>query len=278
MDILYQSNKKIYLTIDFEDYRYNFLRDFSGSKQYFIDEVEKQYWILKNILSEINAKAMFYIVGEVAKMLSNEVVNDINRNYDIGSHSLSHLKLLKMDSNEIYEDTKKSVNLIEDKFSKKIEHYRAPYFSIDSNENNYYEGIAKCGIKFSSSLRISKFRHNSARIIKLKDFPIIEIPLRSIGFGSKRITIIGGTYFRLFPISLIEYLIRDSIKKNFVPIIYLHNYEPDYQSLPIKNNNNFKLKANDWLRRAGRISVRQKLKILSVNYKFESLNDIVKNY
>ena len=86
------------------------------------------------------------------------MVEDIKQNYDIGSHSLSHLKLSKMSDEEIYTDTKKSLELIEKKFLKKIDHYRAPYFSIDNNEENYYKGISRAGIKFSSSLRKKKNR------------------------------------------------------------------------------------------------------------------------
>ena len=165
-----KNKKEIYLTVDFEDYRYNFSRDFMSIKKYYIEEVEKQYWILSNILKKINAKALFYIVGEVAEKLSKDLVNDINLNYDIGSHSLSHLKLLNMSEEEIYNDTKKSIELIENKFLKKIDHYRAPYFSIDNNEINYYKGISRAGIKYSSSLR--KKTINSNQIIHLNPFKV----------------------------------------------------------------------------------------------------------
>ena len=268
----------IYLTVDFEDYRYNFSRDFLSIKKYYIDEVERQYWILRNIFKKINAKALFYIVGEVAEKLSEDLVNDINLNFDIGSHSLNHLKLLKMSEDEIYRDTKKSIELIEDKFLKKIEHYRAPYFSIDKNETNYYKAISKAGIKFSSSLRQKK--NNSKKVINLNEYGITEIPLRSIGFGLKRITVIGGSYFRLMPISLIEKLISDTIKLNFLPLIYIHNYEADYLAPPImkKNKLNLKLQTNDYLRRLGRSTVEKKLIYLSKKYSFQSLDNFVKNY
>ena len=216
--------KPIYLTVDFEDYRYNFSRDFISKKQYYVDEVEKQYWIIKKIFNKINAKALFYIVGEVADKLSKDVVEDIKQNYDIGSHSLSHLKLSKMSDEEIYTDTKKSLELIEKKFLKKIDHYRAPYFSIDNNEENYYKGISRAGIKFSSSLRKKKIESNNT--IFINEHGITEIPLRSIGFGLKRITVIGGSYFRLMPIQLIDKLILDTIKLNFLQIIC--NYEADF--------------------------------------------------
>tara|TARA_B100001059_G_scaffold56775_1_gene51839 strand:+ start:18864 stop:19700 length:837 start_codon:yes stop_codon:yes gene_type:complete len=275
--LLKKDKKPIFLTVDFEDYRYNFTRDYLNQKKYYIEEVEKQYWLLSNILKKINARALFYLVGEVANKISNDLIKDIKLNYDIGSHSLSHLKLINMNEAEIYNDTKKSIELIEDRVNQKIEHYRAPYFSIDKNEENYYQGISKAGVKFSSSLRQKRIDTNY--IINLKKYKIIEIPLRSIGFGRKRITIIGGTYFRIMPISLIDKLISDSIKLNFLPIIYLHNYEVDYSANPIleKNKYNVKLKLNDSLRRVGRSTVEKKLIYLSKKYSFESLDNFVKN-
>ena len=251
--------------------------DFMHIKKYHIDEVEKQYWILSKILKKINAKALFYIVGEVAERLSNNVIADINNNYDIGSHSLNHLKLLNMNETEIYNDTKESIELIESKFNKKIEHYRAPYFSIDNNEKNYYKAIARAGIKFSSSLRMKIIK--SKYIINFDNYNITEIPLRSIGFGLKRITVIGGTYLRLMPISIIDKLISNSIKLNFLPIIYIHNYETDYLAKPIveKNTFNLRLRANDYLRRIGRSSVQKKLIYLSKKYSFQSLDNFVRN-
>ena len=35
------------------------------------------------------------------------------------------------------------------------------------------------------------------------------------------------------PIQLIDKLISDTIKLNFLPIIYLHNYEADFTAKPI---------------------------------------------
>ena len=104
----------------------------------------------------------------------------------------------------------------------------------------------------------------------------MEIPLKGIGFGSKKITIIGGTYFRIMPIRLILKLIKNIIKNNFAPIIYLHNYDFDKNANKVKFNfiNKFTGIPNDYLRRLGRENVVTKLNKIYEYYNFVSLNSI----
>ena len=80
------------------------------------------------------------------------------------------------------------------------------------------------------------------------------------------------------PIQLIDKLILDTIKLNFLPIIYLHNYEADFFAKPIIEKNIFKikLKTNDYLRRLGRSTVENKLIYLSKKYSFQSLDNFVR--
>ena len=81
------------------------------------------------------------------------------------------------------------------------------------------------------------------------------------------------------PIQLIDKLILDTIKLNFLPIIYLHNYEADFFAKPIIEKNIFKikLKTNDYLRRLGRSTVENKLIYLSKKYSFQSLIILLEN-
>ena len=65
---------KVALTVDFEDYNYNFKRYYNNLKpSYEIDEVERQYWQLNNIFLNLNAKATFFLVSKVASLLSKKI-------------------------------------------------------------------------------------------------------------------------------------------------------------------------------------------------------------
>ena len=75
---MYKNNIKVALTIDFEDYNYNFSRDYIGDDPEFNEEeLKKQYWILRESFDTLGAKATFFIVSKIIKLLGNNIINDI---------------------------------------------------------------------------------------------------------------------------------------------------------------------------------------------------------
>ncbi len=279
MTILFKNNNKknIHLTIDFEDYRYNFNRDYNQSvSSYNIHEIYNQYWLMTDELKKFSSGATFFLVAEVAKILDKDIISDLKKYYDIGCHSNKHINLGTFNRNEFFNDTAKAKNTLEDLFSMKIDSYRAPYFSAEKILDFFYEELSKNNFKYSSSTRLTHMPGNTKKFYKIKNSDILEIPLKGIGFGSKKITIIGGTYFRIMPIRLILKLIKNSIKNNFAPIIYLHNYDFDKNANKVKFNliNKFTGIPNDYLRRLGRENVVTKLNKIYEYYNFVSLNSI----
>jgi hypothetical protein len=88
--------------------------------------------------------------------------------------------------------------------------------------------------------------------------------------SAKRITVIGGTYFRLFPIQLIELLLRRGAQKGFLPMVYLHPYDADAAASPLEypSLGFVRDRFADRLRRSGRASVAPKLHTLVRDYSF----------
>ena len=279
MTILLKNNRKknIHLTIDFEDYRYNFNRDYNRSdSSYNRAEINKQYWLMTDELKKFSCGATFFLVAEVAKILNKDIVSDLKKNYDLGCHSNKHINLGTFNRIEFFNDTEKAKKTLEDLFSMQIDSYRAPYFSAEKILDYFYEELSKNNFKYSSSTRLIDMPSNTKQFYKIKNSDIYEIPLKGIGFGSKKITIIGGTYFRIMPIRLILKLIKNSIKNNFAPIIYLHNYDFDKNAKSVDFNliNKFTGIPNDYLRRIGRGNVATKLNKIYQYYNFVSLNSI----
>ena len=60
-----------------------------------------------------------------------------------------------------------------------------------------------------------------------------ELPLPAIGLGSKRLAIIGGTYFRLLPLAWIVRLLSWGRMQGFLPMVYLHPYDFDATAAPL---------------------------------------------
>jgi hypothetical protein len=99
---------------------------------------------------------------------------------------------------------------------------------------------------------------------------VLSIPMPCLGFGAKRITVIGGTYFRLFPIQVSDFLLRRGVQKSFLPMVYLHPYDSDAtaRGLEYPNLRFVQKRLGDRLRRAGRANVARKVRALARNYNF----------
>ena len=264
--ILLKKKIKVALTIDFEDYNYNFNRDYNNGQPFYeISEVERQYWKLKNIFVKLNAKATFFLVSKVTSMLSKNILTDLKNSYHLGCHSYEHLNLSHLNKQEFEKDTEYATKILEDIFQIRINYYRAPYFSAEKITEFFYEVLNKYNYKFSSSIRIvnklDNVNHNGIK----------EIPLKAFGFGSKKYTIIGGTYFRVTHVNIIKKLIINAKNNNFTPMIYLHNYDVDYNAKPIIFSNSIGV-INNKIRFIGRETVEKKLQILSKCFDFCSLD------
>ena len=58
---MYKNKIKIALTIDFEDYNYNFSRDYiSDNPEFNEEELKKQYWILRESFDALEQMQPFY--------------------------------------------------------------------------------------------------------------------------------------------------------------------------------------------------------------------------
>ena len=101
-----------------------------------------------------------------------------------------------------------------------------------------------------------------------------EKPLHSVGFGRKRLTIIGGTYFRLMPLPAIRRLLHAVEKRGHVPMVYLHPYDLDPHAEPLAYPAGyFAQRQGDRMRRAGRATAAEKLSALARDYAFQAIGD-----
>jgi hypothetical protein len=99
----------------------------------------------------------------------------------------------------------------------------------------------------------------------------------SIGVGTKRLTVIGGTYFRLLPLGAIESLLASARWKGFVPMVYLHPYDIDANARPLAYPSGYwHARAGDWVRRRGRGTALAKLRALAGAYAFEGVSDTMR--
>lgn len=275
-----RSRRRAFLTIDFEDYRCETtnenLRNFLKPNPM---EVERQLDMLLGLLDSCCAVATFFALGRLTSELKSSSWKDITSRHRLGCHGYEHVAVSRHGPGKFREDLHKAKSALEDASGCPIVAYRAPYFSSDGCDPWFGESLARLGFKIDSSHRINSPPpgFNGMMSLSGSDNSVIEVPLCSIGIGAKRITVIGGTYFRLFSLGVIKTLLERAERKGFLPVVYLHNYDVDAAASPLDfpKGGYWGPRAWDLLRRTGRSTVGDKLRQLAFHYEFHPLESIL---
>ncbi len=269
------------LTVDFEDYRRQQLRDVLGNDvPPSPAEVLRQLELLLNLFNDCAAEATFLSVGRLVNDLPSSVWTSILRRHRVGAHSYEHQFVDQLGPRRFADDVRKAKAVLEDAAGCEVLSFRAPYFSNDGCDPWFGEILAEAGYRIDSSVRLTQ-APVSPYTLAGSGGRVVEIPLPCYGVGRKRLTVIGGTYFRLLPFWAIERLLKRAESDGFTPMIYLHPYDIDTAAAPLDfhvdeiNRGSVVDRAGDLMRRSGRGSVAGKLRELSQHYRFLSLETFV---
>lgn len=175
---------------------------------------EYEYYLdnILELLEETKKKGTFFCLGGMAEKYPWIVKKIHGYGHEIGCHSYRHFWLNKMSRNELLEDTKRSVDSLEQLIGEKIISYRAPAFSIATDNVWAFEVLAQCGIKFDSSIfpanrefgGFPNFQEKMPAIIKGEGFELKEFPIQTTNILGHEIAYSGGGYFRFFPLFFIK--------------------------------------------------------------------------
>lgn len=208
-------------TFDIEDYYKNFCRYQLNENINFNDNFFYQTIGISEHLKSKNIVAIFYILGEVAEHYPELVKKIYSDNHLIGLHGYNHKNINNFTKEDFKNDLLKSINIIKniDK-NIMINHYRSPAFSMLNNINEYYEVLHDLKIFNSSSFTNTKYNKikNKVNFINIKEKPLPSINLLFIDYKFT-----GGSYFRLTPFIIINFLIKFYKKNNL--IFYFHPYD-----------------------------------------------------
>lgn len=272
--------RRAILTVDFEDYRWHKLRDYTGKPQQgYPAEVEHQLDLLLELFTLCEARATFFSVGRLAAELAPSAWQRIVSEHTVGCHSFEHYSVREQGFEKFQSDLYAAKRALENVSGTEVVSYRAPYFSSDGCDPWFGESLAAGGFRVDSSVRIGSPPPNFQGTMPLAggQGAVLEVPLPSIGIGPKRLTIIGGTYFRLFPLKVIQGLLSRCEAQGFLPMVYLHPYDVDSTAPPLEysDGRNWTRSALDRLRHYGRESVADKLRGLSRTYNFQAVETVL---
>ena len=231
--------KKCYLTVDFEDFSHDFKRRVLYEKDPTINKeaLNKSYEYIKYLLNKLNnIKITFFCAGILAKKYPDIISKIANDGHEIACHYFYDDDVNKENIYDLEKNIKEAIFHLEKVSNQKVIGFRAPKFSINMDNVNHYKIINKY-FKYDSSLntlnknKILEFK----KINQLNNLTFFPVPtfsfLKKIKYKS------GGTFFKFFPFLLTDQLLMQAVKKEIIPIVYIHPYE-------FENGKNFRIAFN----------------------------------
>lgn len=204
-----------------------------------------------DLLNAGEAKATFFVVGEIA-VSHPKLVRDIaEAGHEVGSHSWDHRRVHHFNPTTFAEDLRKSKDALERATGQKVLGFRAPTFSIVRETGWAIDVLAECGFEYDSS--IFPVRHDRYGIPSAPRTPflaegrersILELPPATLRLAGQNLPVAGGGYFRLFPLAVMEAGMRQLAKKTVPPVamLYFHPWEFDslQPKLPLARTSRFR--------------------------------------
>lgn len=236
------------MSVDLEDYYCDL--PFSEWAKY-ESRVTKNTKMILEMFEKHDVKATFFVLGYIAEKHPDLIKEISELGHEIASHSYAHIDLRKVTKEQFEEDFLKSKNILEKITGKKVEGFRAPFFSI--NKNNYWVfDILSKNVTYDSSIFPVKtqlygipnaprniYRPSLSNIVNEDNRGnLIEIPMAThrIPFIGN-IPIAGGFYLRFFPYWYMKLGIKKMNKEGNPAMLYIHPKDLDPGMPKIKKYN-----------------------------------------
>lgn len=268
------------MTVDVEDYFHVSAFDSvinKGDWKSLPLRVEKNTYRLLELFDSYNAKATFFTLGWVAEQSPSLMKDIVSNGHELASHGYAHQRLSTMSRSEVFEDIKKSKEILEDISSTKIVGYRAPSFSINETNEWVYEILTELGFLYSSSTY--PIEHDLygvpdwPRFKYLREEGIQEIPIPTLRKSNKNTGIGGGGYFRLYPYWMSKRRIESFIADEKQPYsFYFHPWEIDPEQPRIKEAS-FKSKVRHYINLS---RMEDKIIKLLQDYQWSTMKEVYK--
>lgn len=276
-------NKKFFLTVDLEEW-YHLLyfkkyTNFEGD-DFFVPRIIE----FLDYLDEVDVKATFFVLSELATKNKNIIADIHRRGHEIACHGLNHKLITNKRINDFKNELFQARDILTNIIGEDINGYRAPCFSLT---NEALDVLPEIGFKYDSSyikfsghklynqLDVSSFeRINSLQLVR-ENFYEFQIPTTKL--NKLELPISGGGYLRILPWFLFKRLyIKELISRDSFQI-FIHPFElyPGKFDLPIKVNIKDKLRFS-FGRKGNLKKLKSLINLAKINgYGFYRMSDII---
>jgi polysaccharide deacetylase family protein (PEP-CTERM system associated) len=189
---------------------------------------------LLDALQRHGARATFFALGSVAREHPDVLRRIAGAGHDIGSHGVSHDLIYEMTPERFREETRASIADLQECVGRRVDSYRAAYFSITRRSLWALDILVQEGIRFDSSIfpvrnwryGIPDYPRHPMRV-DTPAGPLFEFPLSTRRVLGRNVPTAGGAYFRIYPYALTRSNMHAAEREGIPVVFYLHPWELD---------------------------------------------------
>lgn len=250
-----QLSPHIILSFDVEEhYRIEAARGLTIScqqKSYYDQRLDYSTRWLLDRLAERAVLATFFVVGEIAESNPQLVRSIAEAGHEVASHSWNHQRVHHFSRTTFRTDVLRSKDALEQVTGTAVVGFRAPTFSIIRKTLWAIDVLAELGILYDSS--IYPVRHDRYGLPDAPRWPflargekytLLELPPATWRVLGTNLAVGGGGYFRLFPLSVMQRGIAQTLRQGRPPVamLYFHPWEfdPEQERLPLSRLSRFR--------------------------------------
>lgn len=223
------------LTIDVEDYfqvsafaPHIKRSDWNSSECRVTGNVER----ILELLGNRQIKATFFTLGWIAERHPDIVRRIVRDGHELASHGYGHERASDQAEEVFFSDIWRAKCILEDLGGVEVKGYRAPSFSIGTQNLWAFDCLARAGYSYSSSIYPIRHDHygmpDAPRFAHSVNSKLIEIPVTTIRVLNRNFPSSGGGYFRLLPYALSRWMLSRVNDFDGKPaIFYFHPWEID---------------------------------------------------
>lgn len=206
--------------------------------------VERNMARIFALLDEQHVQATFFVLGWIAERYPQLVRDIVSNGHELASHGCNHLRASEQTPAAFLADITRSKELLENIGGQAVIGYRAPSFSIGTDNLWALDSLQEAGYLYSSSIYpIQHDHYGMPDAPRFKFQPregLLELPITTARLFGRNLPASGGGYFRLLPYAASRWLMQHVNRVDRQPcIFYCHPWEFD-PAQPVQKNINLK--------------------------------------
>jgi polysaccharide deacetylase family protein (PEP-CTERM system associated) len=207
-------------------------------------------WLLDQLRPR-GIRATFFVLGQIARANPRLLQAIAQDGHEVASHGWDHQRLHNLTPDTFRADVRQSKDALEQAAGKPVVGYRAPTFSVVPRTAWAIDVLADEGFRYDSSIYpVRHDRYGVPRaprapfLVRGPDRELLEIPPLTLRLPRLNLPVGGGGYFRLLPVRLVEWALRQVSRscQPAVAMLYFHPWEfdPEQPRLPLRGLNRFR--------------------------------------